>query len=163
MIKPNRGKGATSPLSRVVFFAAMMVYLPQTEPIPPIEGGRGRVRHTQGDPSTWMGGQITSRHRTSAYPRGGLRTVTYHSGVNSGLLYFDSELLELFKILLDPTRNLSRRSPSIHRLRDLCPPSNNLEWTQLWMWMGLTYSFHRRVSPQAVAPKGVAPLPTTPF
>lgn len=57
--------------------------------------------------------------------------MTDLSTANSGLLYFDSEFLELFKVLLDPTRNLSRRSPSVHRLRDFCPPSNNPEWTQI--------------------------------
>jgi len=44
----------------------------------------------------------------------------------SGSLYLYSKLLELFEILLDPTRNLSRRSPSIHRLRNLRPPSRIL-------------------------------------
>jgi hypothetical protein len=42
-------------------------------------------------------------------------------------LCLNPELLELFKILLNPTCNLSRRSPSVHRLRYLGPPSGDLK------------------------------------
>jgi len=47
---------------------------------------------------------------------------------SNGSLWLNSELLELFKILLDPTRNLPGSSPSVHRLRYLRPPSGNLKF-----------------------------------
>ena len=43
-------------------------------------------------------------------------------------LCLNSELLELFKVLLDPTCNLSRRSSPVHRLRYLRPPSGDLRF-----------------------------------